>query len=152
MIVKHIGAPKDGLKLKALGDRYFQLLEDTKISVCTDEGVFEYKIGAGFVTNFRSGAPLVDWFIDQLGNNLHQVCWLVHDANYTPCINKCYEHAVSRKTADDLLHAMLLFADEKRWKANLIWSAVRLFGESAYKDDDAFTFDNYRRLIINHSN
>lgn len=141
---------KDGIKLKALGDRYFQIQERLNLAVCTDVGVFRYDIKPGFVTNFRSGAPIVDSFIDQCGDTLHQACWIVHDANYTPCINKC-EHAVDRKTADDLLHAMLLYAGESKFKADVVWGAVRVFGGSAYEDDDSFTISNYPLLVINVS-
>lgn len=142
---------KDGIKLKALGDRYFQIQDLLDLAVCTDVGVFRYRIRPGFVTNFRSGAPLVDSFIDQCGDRLHQACWIVHDANYTPCINKCFKHAVDRKTADDLLHAMLLYAGESKFKAGIVWSAVRLFGRSAYEDDDSLTVGNYPLLEINVS-
>lgn len=150
MIVKTICIPSS-LKLIPLGDRYFRLADEVTVSVETDNGVFRYTIGKGFVTNFRSGAPVIDHFIDAIGDRLHQICWLVHDCNYTPCINKCYNHAIDRKTADDLILAMLLFAGESKFKARVIWASVRMFGSSAYKDDDAFTFENYKRLEINHT-
>ena len=149
MIVKNICIPSS-LRLIPLGDRYFRLAEQVTVSVETDEGVFRYTIGKGFVTNFRSGAPVIDCFIDAIGDRLHQICWLVHDCNYTPCINKCGVHAVDRKTADDLLFAMLLFAGESKFKARVVWGAVRMFGKSAYEDDDAFTFDNYQKLVANY--
>lgn len=148
MIVKDIILPKGGFKLKACGDRYFQIAEPTEVRVITDIGELNVRIRPGFVTNFRSGGLGVDRFIDPIGDDLHQACWLVHDCNYTPCINKCYEHAIDRKTADDLLLAMLLFAGESKFKARVIWASVRVFGSSAYKDDDAFTFENYKRLEI----
>ena len=151
MKVKDIIFNKDGFKLKALGNRYFQIQERLTIAVCTDIGVFRYKIRPPFVTNFRSGAPIADWFIDQFGDILHQACWIVHDANYTPCINKCFRHAVDRKTADDLLYAMLLYAGESKLKADIVWGAVRLFGRSAYEDDDSLTVGNYPLLEINVS-
>ena len=141
----------DGIAVKALGDRYFQILKTLIITVLTDIGVFRYKIRPPFVTNFRSGSPMADRFIDQFGDILHQAAWIVHDANYTPCINKCFEHAVDRKTADDLLHAMLLYAGESKFKADMVWCAVRLFGRSAYEDDDSLTVGNYPLLEINVS-
>lgn len=148
MIVKKIIYPKDGLRLHALGNRYFQVVEPTHITVNTDVGELEALFRPGFITNFRSGGLGVDRFIDPIGDDLHQASWLIHDGNYTPCINKCYEHAIDRKTADELLFAMLLFAGESKFKARVIWASVRLFGSSAYKDDDAFTFENYKRLEI----
>lgn len=151
MIIKKIIYPSGGLRLHALGNRYFQVVEPTKITVITDVGELEALFRPGFITNFRSGGLGVDRFIDPIGDDLHQVSWLIHDGTYTPCINKCYEHAIDRKTADDLLFAMLLFAGESKFKARVIWASVRVFGSSAYKDDDAFTFENYKRLEINHT-
>lgn len=151
MIIKKIIYPKNGLRLHALGDRYFQVVEPTEVTVITDAGELNARIRPGFITNFRSGGLVVDRFIDPIGDDLHQVCWLIHDCSYTPCINKCYEHAIDRKTADDLLLAMLLFAGESKFKARVIWASVRVFGSSAYKDDDAFTFENCKRLEINHT-
>ena len=151
MIIKKIIYPKNGLRLHALGDRYFQVVEPTEITVITDAGELNAKICPGFITNFRSGGLGVDQFIDPIGDDIHQACWLIHDCNYTPCINKCYEHAIDRKTADDLLYAMLRFAGESKFKARVIWASVRVFGSSAYNDDDAFTFENYKRLEINHT-
>ena len=151
MKVKDIIFDKDGFKLKALGNRYFQIVDPTKVTVITDIGKLEALFHPGFITNFRSGGLGVDRFIDPIGDDLHQASWLIHDGNYTPCINKCYNHAIDRKTADDLLLAMLLFAGESKFKARIIWASVRLFGSSAYKDDDAFTFENYKRLEINHT-
>lgn len=148
MKVKDIIIPKDGFKLKACGDRYFQIIEPTEIKVVTDIGSLEVKIRPGFFTNFRSGGFGVDWFIDPIGDYIHQAIWIVHDCCYTPCINKCYNHAIDRKTSDELLLAMLLFAKESKFKARVIWTSVRVFGSSAYKDDDAFTFENYKRLEI----
>ena len=151
MIVKDMILPKGGLKLRACGDRYFQIVEPTEIRVITDIGELDVIIRPGLVTNFRSGGFGVDWFIDPIGDDLHQGIWIVHDCCYTPCINKRYNHAIDRKTADDLLLAMLLFAGESKFKARVIWSSVRLFGSSAYKDDDAFTFENYKRLEIHNT-
>ena len=45
---------------------------------------------------------------------------------------------------------MLLFAGESKFKARVVWGAVRMFGKSAYEDDDAFTFDNYQKLVANY--
>lgn len=150
MVVEYVKIPEDGIKLKALGDRYYSIVEPTSIRIGTDIGAFQFNIREGFVTNFRSGAPCIDRFIDQIGDRLHQVCWLVHDCCYTPCINRSGAHAVDRKTADDLLFALLRFAGETKFKARVVWTSVRMFGSSAYNDDDAFTFENYKRLEITY--
>lgn len=151
MKVNEIIIPKDGFKLKACGDRYFQICEPTEITVITDIGVLNVKIRPGFFTNFRSGGVGVDWFIDQIGDNIHQAIWIVHDCCYTPCINMKRRHAIDRKTSDDLLLAMLLFAKDSKFKAWTIWGSVRMFGSSAYEDDDALTDENYKRLEINNT-
>ena len=52
------------------------------------------------------------------------------------------EHPVSRKLADELLRAVLVYAGMGKFKASLVYNSVRLFGDPAYDDDDALTSMN----------
>ena len=135
MIVKDIILPKGGFKLKACGDRYFQIAEPTEVqsdyrhrknwtreSVRVHHELPERWLGSGPVHRPHRRRPPSSLLA-------------IHDCNYTPCINKCYNHAIDRKTADDLLLAMLLFAGESKFKARVIWASVRV-RVAAYKDDE----------------
>lgn len=125
-----------------LGDRYYKLAADTKINIYTDQGIFVYSFKKGFVTNFRSGGLFVDPFVDQIGTVLMQAAYLCHDAAYTPCLACGMEHPISRKLADQLLKAMLIYAELCIFKANVVYTSVRLCGKHAYEEDDSLTEEN----------
>jgi hypothetical protein len=125
-----------------LGNRLYRLAHDLVISFKTDEGTFCFTFKPGFVTNFRSGGILIDRFIDQIGDLWQQAAYLCHDAAYTPCAALKMEHPISRKLADQLLRAVLVKCGMGKFKASLVYNSVRLFGKSAYEDDDELTEKN----------
>lgn len=125
-----------------MGNRLYKLADDCDIRVVTDEGCFRFYAKRGTVTNYRSGGPLVDHFIDQIGDEAIAPWWVIHDLCYTPCAALGMEHPVSRKQADEILRAGLLYAGMKKWKAQVVYTAVRWFGEPAYEEDDALTSSN----------
>ena len=130
------------LAVTPIGNRLYKVATDTCVDVITDDGVFAFKFLRGFVTNFRSGGVLVDSFIDQIGDEKKALCYLVHDAIYTPCASCGMEHPLSRSKGDEILRAGLLYAGMSSFKASLVYRSVRLFGESAYNEDDALTSTN----------
>lgn len=141
----------EGVCVIPLGNRYYRLAHDLDITIRTDEGDFRFAFKQGFVTNFRSGAIFIDYFIDQLGDRLLQVAYLCHDAAYTPCAALKMEHPVSRKLADELLRAVIIHAGMSTFKASLVYNSVRLFGKSAYDDDDELTEKNSRLFTFEWS-
>ena len=122
-----------------IGDRLYKINGTNKVEISTDEGKFTYIIYPGFVTNYRSGGPLVDIFIDQMGSIWSQLAYLIHDLNYTPCLALRMDHPLSRKASDELLKAMLIFGKMSVTKASIVYRAVRWFGGGAYKNDDFLT-------------
>lgn len=134
-----------------LGNRFYRLATDTIIRIITDEGDFVFSFDAGFVTNFRSGGILIDRIIDQIGDLWQQAAYLCHDATYTPCAALKMEHPVSRKLADELLRAVLVHAGMSKFKASLVYNSVRLFGKSAYEDDDELTETNSKLFTFEWS-
>lgn len=130
------------LAVTPMGNRLYRIAKDTKVEVLTDVGNFVFKFKAGFVTNFRSGGVGVDLFVDQVGDEKKALCYLVHDAIYTPCAMLGMEHPVSRIRGDQLLRAALLYAGMHKLKAAVVYNSVRLFGHSAYWEDDALTSAN----------
>lgn len=132
------------LKVTPIGNRLYRVAEDVTIRVSTDEGVWVFRFFKGFVTNFRSGGVAVDSFIDQVGDEKKSLVYLVHDAIYTPCIALGFEHPVSRMLGDKFLRAGLRWAGMGSFKASCVYNSVRLFGASAYDEDDALTAANSR--------
>lgn len=70
------------------------------------------------------------------------LCYLIHDAIYTPCAALNLEHPLSRAKGDLLLRETLKFSGMGSFKANVVYRSVRMFGESAYREDDALTATN----------
>lgn len=132
------------LEVIPMGERLYKLSKPLYVRIYTDEGVFTFAFDFGFITNFRSGGVLVDFFLDQIGTTLVQLAYLLHDACYTPCFMLAGEHPVSKKLADELLKAMLIYAGMSSWKASLVHTSVKLFGKSAYEEDDDLTEENSR--------
>lgn len=131
------------LCISPCGDRYYKLSNKYEVIVSTSVGEYRYNFSDGFETNFRSGGLFVDRFVDQIGDTLAtQLSWLCHDAAYTPCKALGMSHPLGRKEADELLRAMLRYAGLSSFKASCVYNSVRLFGGSAYKEDDRLTKAN----------
>lgn len=142
MKVTSIAMDRPSLAVTPIGNRYYKVAQDTRISVFTDSGCFDFYFKEGFVTNFRSGGRLVDGFIDQVGDEKKSLIYLIHDAFYTPCEYCKGEHPVSRELADEFLRDGLEWAGMGWFKRNLVYRSVRLFGKSAYAEDDHLTETN----------
>lgn len=160
MALKMLGIEySEPIELTALGNRFYKLTKPHSVNFVVKDlkldkiYIYRAKYLAGFVTNFRSGSPLVDFFIDQIGNQDMQELYLFHDAAYTPnsLVDGEPKHLVSKSKADEILRAGIVFAldrNPKRWKwanrakARVVKLAVTLFGGSAYRDNDAVTDKN----------
>lgn len=110
--------------------------------VYTDIGVFIADIREGFISNFRSGGRLVDGIVDQVGDEQKSLIYLFHDLCYTPCDYCSGEHPVTRALADEFLRDGLEWAGMGKFKRNLVYYAVRTFGNGAYEEDDHLTATN----------
>lgn len=130
------------LAVTPLGDRLYELAQDTQVIVYCSEGCLIFNFKAGFITNFRSGGRFVDGFIDQVGDKQKALVYLVHDAAYTPCDACEGEHPVSRLFADEFLRDGLAWAGMGKFKRNMVYYSVRVFGKSAYEEDDRLTKTN----------
>jgi hypothetical protein len=59
------------LGLKPMGDRYYSLTNDIDVKLEFTGGLtYIYHFNKNFVTNFRSGAPIIDVFTEQIGDTL----------------------------------------------------------------------------------
>lgn len=137
-----MNSPNGRLNISPAGDRIFILSAPVSWNIVTDEGCFSFSAYAGVYTNFRSGSPIVDLFIDRLGTEKTAICYLTHDLCYTPCKALGGNHPLSRKLSDKLLAATLRYSGMSKAKCATVYAAVRAFGRSAYEDDDQFTESN----------
>lgn len=149
-----VATVNNDLGLKPMGDRYYSLTNDIEIKIECKDKVFLYHISHDFITNFRSGAPIIDVFTEQIGSTLAALAYLIHDANYTPCSMLNLNHPLSKIDSDKLLYQMLVYSGFSKIKAKIIYEAVKLFGKSAYYEDDDLTATNkydfcfYRKVIV----
>lgn len=130
-----------------VGDRYFRNEKELIIKVTTDTQILEYTLLPGFVTDFRSGGPLVDVFIQQFGTELMQAAYICHDIAYTPMFTSegHRDHQIAKDFADALLEQMLVFANIKPWKAKIVHFALTCCGKKAYMNDNAYSVENSTR-------
>lgn len=142
MKVRSIHINQPALTVVPLGNRLYGLAHPNEITVYTDVGCFVIPFKQGFVTNFRSGGLFVDMFIDQVGDQDKALVYLIHDALYTPCDACGGEHPLSRELADEILRAALIWAGMSPGVAGLVYRSVRIFGKSAYVNDDELTATN----------
>lgn len=84
-------------------------------------------VPAFFVTDFAS-VPRLPIAYSIVGNTSHEAA-VLHDWLYSP---KCKEPC-DRAQADAVLYEAALISGAPKWKAYLIWLAVRLFGSQFYK-------------------
>ena len=59
------------------------------------------------------------------------------------------EHPISRKLADEMLRAMLEYAQMDAVQSWIVHKSVRLFGGSAYEEDDELTAGNSKLFTFN---
>lgn len=132
------------------GDRYFRIEKELTIRISTDTQIYEYTLLPGFVTDFRSGGPFVDIFIQQFGTSLMQAAYICHDVAYTPMFTDNGErsHQIPKPFADALLEQMLIYANVKRWKAKIIYVALKLFGKKSYMVDNDYSVENSRKYSL----
>lgn len=139
---------KTPIILRPVGDRHYALHEPVHFKIhFGDHGQFEFDANRECCIDFRSGGPLVDFFIDQMGENENiQFAYIMHDMFYTAGPNG--KHAVSRAFADDRLYDVLIYGGMPKWKAWLVHKAVRLFGRQAYEQEDIWsTYNKYNFTI-----
>lgn len=81
----------------------------------------------GFVTDFAS-VPRLPFAYALVGNTSHEAA-VLHDWLYSP---KCHEPC-DRAQADAVLYEAAVLSGTSKWKAWLIWIAVRAFGGQFWK-------------------
>lgn len=154
MNIVSISTENSDLGLKPLGNRLYELTNPINVRIEFDNKlVYLYSFTTEFITNFRSGSPIIDTFTDQIGDSLSALAYLIHDSNYTPCHYLFDKHPLPKDQADRLLYSMLVYGGMNRIKAKIIYESVNLFGHDAYYNDDELTDKNklsfafYRKVI-----
>jgi hypothetical protein len=124
------------LNYKHLYDEYYKLTSPYEVQIHTDCGVYVASMGIGWVTDFRSGSALIDWFIPRKGNAEFNAAILFHDFSYSGWVPK--------DEADELLRQCSILSDEIcETKAKIMFEMVQRFGKSSYFNLDEEMYKPY---------
>jgi uncharacterized protein DUF1353 len=117
------------LKVQPLPDDTWRLAEPLTYDVGVEGSGVTVTVPEGFVTDFAS-IPRGLWnLFPKWGRHGHAA--VVHDFLYW---RKWYsEGSITRKRADAIFLEAMVVLGTPRWKARLMYRAVRLFGELAWR-------------------
>ena len=139
--------------LTSVGNRHFRIenrvtfkirldSDDRMVAPLIDRPLYiKFDVYPGAIIDFRSGGPLVDFFAEQIpADPIQCAAYIAHDMLYT----KCYfgNHFCSRAAADEILYKLLLLGGMSKFKAWIIYKAVRIGAEKAYRDEDKYSEKN----------
>ena len=101
------------------GERWYPMKRDNTIWVVTNRGTLRYTYKRDFHFDGRSGGPLVDIVLPNLGTENDVICWLIHDLNG-------YATYLSFEDTNEMLRQMLRLSGKVRLKASLAhWTVSR---------------------------
>jgi len=129
-------------------NNFYRIAKDISAKVYLEnDGCLEYHILKGFPTNMRSGSHIIDPIIPKFtGNNLYNLAILIHDFNYTKLSNG--ENPTSREMADEMLRQMVLLSGQLgRFRATLMYRALRIGGSSAYAGENKGDYANASKYM-----
>lgn len=129
-----------------IDDRWYEIPNSVEIFIELEgEGMVIIRLERGFRFDGRSGGPLADFIVPNLGNQRLLACWLVHDV-------MGYGVLFGFEDTNEILRQMLILAGESRWKARLVGSAVGLsrswYGEPLPGDRE---YANLSKIHIRHN-
>jgi len=107
------------IDIRPLDDRWYELVSPVTITVERDGWKLSYEFLSGFEFDGRSGGPLADFCVPNLGTQDEVACWLIHDANG-------YGAALSFRETNALLRRMLRLIGYGPVRAWLVWAAVSI--------------------------
>lgn len=92
------------IDIRPIRDRWYRLVSPVNIFIhVAGLGWVVYRFKAGFLFDGRSGGPLADFIVPNLGTQEELACWLIHDANG-------YDLLLSFYRTNEMLRQMLLLA------------------------------------------
>ena len=135
-LIKIIAYP---INLLAISDRKYKLETPVIIDYHTSEGVIRVIAEKGFETDGRSGGPIVDLLLPNIGKAGYRNAWLFHDIAYSLTDEK----GISFELANNLFRQALKLpkrfggAGMSSVRAWLAWKGVEsYFGKKAFDTSD----------------
>jgi len=143
--VKQFNVVTGDIKIIPRDDRWYEILEDVEIHLYLNDNTrLVYKAKAGMMFDGRSGGPLADLFVPNLGSQRELACWLCHDIG-------AYALYLSYDEINDVLAQMLVLSGRSKFKAWMVKSAVSItddwYGEPNKNDKE---WKNLRLITVRH--
>lgn len=147
------------IDLKILGDRDYVSLApvDMKIRFKHDP-TLHLVVDTEFFSDGRSGGPLVDLLLPNVGHQLYRRCWFPHDAFFclaAECLVKHQEPPISFETANDIFAQIIDLPKAQGgpgFSAIRAWAAHRgvdsWIGEKAYNTVDRIDRRNFGKVHV----
>lgn len=126
--------------------------EDQNIFINFENGTqWKFKILKGFLSDYRSGGNLVDFFVPHFADSVYSLAVCLHDANYT--VNKDGFHNLSKDESDTLMKSMIDWGNKyayettdisgkkikslkvPKWKTSVMKFALEWFAGSAWENE-----------------
>lgn len=110
--------------------------EDGTFTLAKNLEFMSYSIPKGFQTDFASVPKSLHWFVEPYGK--HSKAAVLHDYLYTTLGGK---YNLTRKECDQTFYHALVKCGVLRWKAYVMYKAVRIAGWvpwNKYKNDYQF--------------
>ena len=126
---------KTSIDSDTVHDRLYRINNTVSVSICTDEGVYRVVAYPGFLTDGRSGGPLVDPIFPNWGTQLERAVVLFHDILY-------YDFDITWETANLLLRESIKFIGKSSIRANMVyWGVSTDIGRNAFGCKTRHDFD-----------
>lgn len=107
------------LILTPSGIKHWELVADFRVLIDTNETKEFISVPKGYRTDLAS-VPRIFWsIIPPFGN--YSKAAVVHDYLY-------YTQSYTRKECDQVFYDFMIVNDVYKWKAKIMWLAVRMFG------------------------
>lgn len=108
-------------------DVLFEVAEDVEVTINVWGRVYQTIIKKGFQTNFGSVPSSVVWLIPKSG--IYNGAYLVHDY----CYSQDCTLDITKEESDTMLWSSLISLGMSKWKANLVYNAVKWFAKSHWR-------------------
>lgn len=115
-------------------NRVARLLEDLEYKVISSDNAYYIKIKKGFEYDGASIPKIFWWLIGSPFSGKYRLAATVHDALYATQL-------LSKDKADDIFYNIMIEDGVSKWKALLMYSAVKAGGYFAYNDATSKNID-----------
>ena len=135
------------ITLKPIADRWYEVQGAFTVEITTDCGIKRINVDDGFKTDGRSGSSWIDalGIAPNLGSQEELKAFVLHDLLF-------YSIGFSFDEANEILYSMLRDAGYGWFRARLVYSAVKIFGEPYFGEPlpNDREYPNLAKIHVRH--